>query len=148
MPDVGQTLSHYHILSKLGQGGMGEVFLARDTVLERDVALKFLPADMRSDPVARERFLREARAVAALNHPHICVVHETNEVEGTPFIVLEYLDGVSLRERLAQGPLPLGEALRLATEVAEALEAAHAHHIVHRDLKPANVMVTGTGRQR
>ena len=148
MPEIGQTLSHYRILRKLGQGGMGEVFLARDTVLERDVALKFLPADMRSDPVARERFLREARAVAALNHPHICVVHETSEVEGTPFIVLEYLDGVSLRERLAQGPLPLGEALRLATEVAEALEAAHAHHIVHRDLKPANVMVTGTGQAK
>ena len=121
MPEIGQTLSHYRILRKLGQGGMGEVFLARDTVLERDVALKFLPADMRSDPVARERFLREARAVAALNHPHICVVHETSEVEGTPFIVLEYLDGVSLRERLAQGPLPLGEALRLAVEIADAL---------------------------
>ena len=82
MPEIGQTLSHYHILRKLGQGGMGEVYLAQDTVLERDVALKFLPRDMRSDPVARERFLREARAVAALNHPHICVVHETSEVDG------------------------------------------------------------------
>ena len=148
MPEIGQTLSHYHILRKLGQGGMGEVYLARDTVLERDVALKFLPRDMRSDPVARERFLREARAVAALNHPHICVVHETSEVDGTPFIVLEYLAGESLRERLAQGPLPLAEALRLAGEVADALEAAHALHIVHRDLKPANVMVTGTGQAK
>ncbi len=148
MPEIGQTLSHYHILRKLGQGGMGEVYLARDTVLERDVALKFLPRDMRSDAVARERFLREARAVAALNHPHICVVHETSEVEGTPFIVLEYLAGESLRERLAQGPLPLAEALRLSGEVADALEAAHALHIVHRDLKPANVMVTGTGQAK
>ena len=148
MPEIGESLSHYRILRKLGQGGMGEVYLARDTVLERDVALKFLPADMRRDPVARERFLREARAVAALNHPHICVVHETSEVEGTPFIVLEYLDGESLRERLARGPLPLGDALRLAGQVAEALEVAHAHHIVHRDLKPANVMVTGAGQAK
>jgi dienelactone hydrolase/predicted Ser/Thr protein kinase len=148
MPDVGQTLSHYQILTKLGQGGMGEVFLARDTVLERDVAIKVLPRDMRSDHLARERFLREARAIATINHPHICVVHETNEAEGTPFIVMEYLDGASLRERLSGGPLPLAEALRLAVEVAEALEAAHGHHIVHRDLKPANVMLTGTGHAK
>lgn len=148
MPDVGQTLSHYRILRKLGHGGMGEVYLAHDTALERDVAIKFLPQDMRSDPVARERFLREARAVATLNHPHICVVHETSEVEGTPFIVMEYLDGASLHARLARGPLPLGEALRLAGEVAEALEAAHAQHIVHRDLKPANVMLTAAGHAK
>jgi dienelactone hydrolase/predicted Ser/Thr protein kinase len=145
MPDIGQTLSHYQILSTLGRGGMGEVFLARDTVLERDVAIKVLPRDMRSDHLARERFLREARAIATINHPHICVVHETSEAEGTPFIVMEYIDGASLRERLAAGRLPLGEALRLAAEIAEALEAAHARHIVHRDLKPANVMLTGAG---
>jgi dienelactone hydrolase/predicted Ser/Thr protein kinase len=148
MPDIGQTLSHYQILSTLGRGGMGEVFLARDTVLERDVAIKVLPQDLRSDHLARERFLREARVVATLNHPHICVVHETTEVEGTPFIVMEFIDGASLRERLSGGPLPLGETLRLAVEVADALEAAHAHHIVHRDLKPANVMLTGTGHAK
>ena len=148
MPEIGESLSHYRILRKLGQGGMGEVFLARDTVLERDVAIKVLPQDMRTDPIARERFLREARAVATLNHPHICVVHETAEVAGTPFIVLEYIDGASLRERLAGGPLPLGEALRLAVEIADAVDAAHAHHIVHRDLKPANVMLTGTGHPK
>lgn len=145
MPEIGQTLSHYRILRKLGHGGMGEVFLAHDTVLERDVAIKVLPRDRRSDHLARERFLREARAIATLDHPHICVVHETGEADGTPFIVMEYVDGGSVRERLAAGPLPLGEALRLAAEIADALDAAHRRHIVHRDLKPANVMLTGTG---
>jgi hypothetical protein len=145
MPEVGQTLSHYQILSTLGRGGMGEVFLARDTVLERNVAIKVLPRDMRGDHLARERFLREARAIATIDHPHICVVHETSEAEGTPFIVMEYIDGASLRERLAAGPLPLGEALRLAAEIADAVAAAHARHIIHRDLKPANVMLTSTG---
>src|SRR5512135_262164 len=104
MPEIGESLSHYRILRKLGQGGMGEVFLARDTVLERDVAIKFLPEDVRGDPVARQRFLREARAVATLDHPYICVVHETDEAEGTPFIVMEYIDGASLHARMAQGP--------------------------------------------
>jgi dienelactone hydrolase len=148
MWESGEGLSHYRILRKLGQGGMGEVYLARDTVLERDVAIKVLPPDMASDAGARARFLREARAVATLNHAHICVVHETSEAAGTPFIVLEYIDGASLRERLASGALRLGEALRLGAEIADALEAAHAHHIVHRDLKPANVMLTGTGHAK
>jgi dienelactone hydrolase len=148
MPDIGQTLSHYQVLSRLGRGGMGEVFLARDTVLERNVAIKVLPRDMRSDHLARERFLREARAIATIDHPHICVVHETGEAEGTPFIVMEYIDGASLRERLAAGPLPLGAALRLAAEIADALDAAHTRHIVHRDLKPANVMLTGMGHAK
>ncbi len=148
MPEIGESLSHYRIVSTLGRGGMGEVFLARDTVLDRDVAIKFLPQEMVKDAGARSRLLREARAIATLNHAHICVVHETSEVAGTPFIVMEYLDGASLKERLAQRPLPLGEALRLAAEIADALEAAHAHHIVHRDLKPANVMLTGTGHAK
>ena len=148
MPDVGGRLSHYRVLRKIGQGGMGEVYLAEDTVLERQVAIKFLPADVRTDQVARERFLREARAVATLNHPHVCVIHETSEAEGAPFIVMEYIEGSSLRERLARGPVPLAEALRLAAEIADGLDAAHARRIVHRDLKPANVMLTATGHAK
>ena len=142
---IGTTISHYRIIEKIGQGGMGEVFLARDTSLERNVAIKFLPPEMRSDPIARERFLREAKSAATLDHPHICVVHEANEVKGVPFIVMEYVEGASLKDRLARGPLPLGEALQLAAEIAEGLEEAHSRHIVHRDLKPANVMITRAG---
>jgi len=145
---IGKSISHYRIIEKLGQGGMGEVFLARDTSLERNVAIKFLPPEMRNDPVARERFLREAKAVATLDHPHICVVHETGEAEGAPFIVMEYVEGESLKERLDRGPLPLGETLRLAAEIAEALEEAHSRHIIHRDLKPANVMLTRSGHAK
>jgi len=142
---IGRSFSHYRIVEKIGQGGMGEVFLAEDTSLERKVAIKFLPQAMVSDHVARERFLREAKSAATLDHPHICVVHEASEVEGAPFIVMEYVEGESLRERMARGPLPLEETLSLAAEIAEALEEAHSRHIVHRDLKPANVMLTRTG---
>jgi dienelactone hydrolase len=145
MPEIGQTISHYGIIKKIGQGGMGEVFLAQDTSLERNVAIKFLPLETRSDPVARGRFLREAKSAATLDHPHICVVHEANEFEGAPYIVMEYVEGESLKDRLTKGPLPLGETLRLASEIAEALEEAHWRHIIHRDLKPANVMLTRTG---
>jgi dienelactone hydrolase len=141
---IGNTISHCRIIEKIGQGGMGEVFLAQDTSLERNVAIKFLPQEMRSDPVARERFLREAKSAATLDHPHICVVHEASEVDGAPFIVMEYLEGETLKDRLARGPLPLGEALRVAAEIAEALKEAHSKHIIHRDLKPANVMLTRT----
>ena len=145
MPEIGQTISHYRISEKIGQGGMGEVFLARDTSLERNVAIKFLPQEMRSDPVARDRFLREAKSAATLDHPHICVVHEANEVEGSPFIVMEYVEGESLKARLERGPLPLEQTLQLAAEIAEALQEAHSKHIIHRDLKPANVMLTRAG---
>jgi len=145
---IGKSISHYRIIEKLGQGGMGEVFLARDTSLERNVAIKFLPPEMRNDSVARERFLREAKAVATLDHPHICVVHEASEVNGVPFIVMEYVEGESLKEMLARGPLPLEAALQLAAEIAEALEEAHSKHIIHRDLKPANVMLTRTGHAK
>jgi dienelactone hydrolase/predicted Ser/Thr protein kinase len=145
MPEIGQTISHYRISEKIGQGGMGEVFLARDTSLERNVAIKFLPQEMRSDPVARERFLREAKSAATLDHPHICVVHEANEVAGSPFIVMEYVEGESLKARLEQGTLPLKQTLQLAAEIAEALQEAHSKHIIHRDLKPANVMLTRAG---
>jgi serine/threonine protein kinase len=142
---IHRSFSHYRIVEKIGQGGMGEVFLAEDTSLERKVAIKFLPEAMVSDRVARERFLREAKSAATLDHPHICVVHEASEVEGAPFIVMEYVEGESLRETMARGPLPLEETVRLAAEIAEALEEAHSRHIVHRDLKPANVMLTRTG---
>lgn len=145
MPKIGESVSRYRILDKIGEGGMGEVFLAQDTSLERRVALKFLPQEMRVDTVARKRFLREAKSAATLHHPHICVVHEAGEVDGAPFIVMEYVEGESLKERLARGPLPLEQALRLAAEMAEALAEAHARQIIHRDLKPANVMLTRAG---
>lgn len=145
MPVVGQSLSHYTILNKIGQGGMGEVFLAWDTSLERNVALKFLTEELRQDPVARERFLREAKSAATLDHPHICVVHEAAEVGGDPFIVMEYIEGESLRDRLARGPLPVDETLQVAVEIADALSEAHLRRVVHRDLKPANVMITRAG---
>ena len=145
MAEIGEAFSHCRILHKIGQGGMGEVFLAEDTSLERKVAIKFLPQAMLSDPVSRQRFLREAKSAATLDHPHICVVHETGESGGAPYIVMEYVEGESLGERMIRGRLPLEETLRLAIEIAEALEEAHSRDIVHRDLKPANVMLTRTG---
>ncbi len=142
---VGTTISHYKILEKLGQGGMGEVFLAQDTTLDRKVALKFLPEEMQQDPAARQRFLREAKSAAALDHPYICHIHEVGEVEGKSFISMEYVQGTTFKEKLGEGPLPLKEALEKATEIAEALEAAHKQKIVHRDLKPSNIMLTPEG---
>ncbi len=142
---VGKTLRHYRIKDKIGEGGMGEVFLARDEKLERHVAIKFLPQDMLGDSVARERFLREAKSAAKLDHPHICVVHEAGEFKGVPFIVMEHVEGQSLKQRLARGPLPLEKTMQLAAEIAEALQEAHSRHIIHRDLKPANVMLTRAG---
>ncbi len=145
---AGRTLAHYRILEKIGEGGMGIVYLARDTSLERKVAIKFLPPEMEEDLAARERFFREAKSAATLDHPHICVVHEADQVEGTPFIVMEYIEGESLKDRLARGPLPLEETLRLASEIAEALQEAHSRHIIHRDLKPGNVMLARTGHAK
>ncbi|MDA2925329.1 protein kinase, partial [Acidobacteria bacterium AH-259-L09] len=142
---IGQTVSHYKILEKLGEGGMGEVFLAQDTLLDRKVALKFLPDFMQQDPTARKRFLREAKSAAALDHPFICKIYETGEAEGKDFISMEYVQGTTLKEKLAEGPLALKGALRKAAEIAEALEAAHKHDIVHRDLKPSNIMLTPEG---
>jgi TolB-like protein/predicted Ser/Thr protein kinase len=144
-PLIGTTLGHYRILEKIGQGGMGEVFLAEDTSLHRKVALKFLPPAMQQDEAAHKRFIREARSAAALDHPYICSIHEVGESDGQEFIVMEYVAGQSLKDRLAQGPLPLQEALPIAIEVAEALEAAHARGIIHRDIKPANIMLMQTG---
>ncbi|MDA2930052.1 serine/threonine protein kinase [Acidobacteria bacterium AH-259-O06] len=141
----GQTLSHYRILEKIGQGGMGEVFLAQDTTLDRKVALKFLPQELQQDSTARKRFLREAKSAAALDHPYICHIHEVGEVGGKSFISMEYVQGTTLREKLVEGSLPVRNALETATEIAEALEAAHKQKIVHRDLKPSNIMLTPEG---
>ncbi len=142
---IGKTLSHYKVLEKIGQGGMGEVFLAHDTSLDRKVALKFLPEELEQDSTARKRFLREAKSAAALDHPFICHIHEVGEAEGKSFISMEYVQGTTLKEKLVEGPLPVKEALEKATEIAEALEAAHKQEIVHRDLKPSNNMLTPEG---
>ena len=139
---IGQTISHYRILAKLGQGGMGEVYRARDTSLHRDVALKVLPQAIVVDPLRRQRFVREARAASALEHPHIAVIHEIGEDQGVTFIAMELVRGEPLDALIARGPLTPARALDLAIEIAEALTRAHDIGIVHRDLKPANVMLT------
>jgi len=145
---IGQTISHYRILEKIGQGGMGEVFLAHDTSLDRKVAIKFLPEPLRQDEVARRRFLREARSAAALDHPYICSIHEVGEAEGKSFIVMEHVEGQTLKDRLAQGPVPIKEAMEWAIEIAEALAVAHEKGIIHRDLKPSNIMLPRTGHAK
>ena len=142
---IGQTISHYKITEKIGEGGMGEVYLAQDTSLDRRVALKFLPEEMQENEEAGKRFLREAKSAAALDHPYICHIHEVGEEDGRSFISMEYVQGESLRDRLAKGPLPLKDALAKAAEITEALEAAHKHNIIHRDLKPSNMMITPEG---
>jgi tetratricopeptide (TPR) repeat protein/tRNA A-37 threonylcarbamoyl transferase component Bud32 len=136
---------HYEIISLLGKGGMGEVYLAHDMKLDRMVAVKFLPDDMHADPNARERFLREAKAAAALDHPFICKIYEAGEYQGKSYIVMEYVGGATLKDKIIEAPLSLSGALKLALEVAEALEAAHEKGIVHRDLKPSNLMCTPQG---
>jgi dienelactone hydrolase len=142
---IGQTVGHYRITARLGEGGMGVVYEAEDLRLPRHVALKFLPAGHLEDHAARERFEREARAASVLSHPHICVLHDVAEHEGQPFIVMERLQGMSLRERLQAAPLPVAEILRIGAQVADALDAAHAAGIVHRDVKPANIFLTDRG---
>ena len=138
---IGRTISHYRITEKLGEGGMGVVYKAEDTKLERTVALKFLAAHLLNDDEAKARFLREAKAAAGLHHPNICPVYEIGEAEGKTFLSMAFIEGEPLEARIEQGPLPLKEALDIGRQTAEGLEAAHEKGVVHRDIKPANVMV-------
>ena len=143
--DPGTTLGPYEIQAPLGAGGMGEVYRARDTRLDRTVAIKVLPEHVAADPDLKQRFEREAKTISSLNHPHICTLYDVGEHEGTAFLVMEYLDGDTLAQRLQKGALPLQQALQVAVEIADALDKAHRQGITHRDLKPGNIMLTKAG---
>src|SRR6202162_5245928 len=142
---AGTRLGPYEIVAPAGAGGMGEVYRARDTRLNRDVAIKVLPDHLSSNPELRERFEREARAISQLSHPHICVLYDIGKHENADYLVLEYLEGETLGARVRRGPLPTDQVLKYGAQMAEALDKAHRHGVVHRDLKPDNVMLTKSG---
>ena len=141
----GQKLGPYEVVSPLGAGGMGEVYRARDTRLERIVALKILPKEFSCDPVRKQRFEQEAKTISSLNHPHICVLHDIGHQDGVDFLVMECVEGETLAKRLEKGPLPMEQVLKFGAQIADALDKAHRSGIVHRDLKPGNIMLTPTG---
>ena len=141
----GTQLGPYKITALLGAGGMGEVYRARDTRLERTVTIKILPKEMSVDPAMKQRFEREAKIISSLNHPHICTLHDIGSQDGVDYLVMEYVEGETLAKRLEKGPLPLEQAPKYGTQIADALDKAHRTGIVHRDLKPGNIMLTTTG---
>src|SRR5262245_7050154 len=143
---IGQQLGSYEITALLGKGGMGEVYRARDTKLKREVAIKILPDEFSSDADRLSRFQHEAEVLASLNHPNIAAIHDLEETNGTRYLVLELVDVVNLSDRIARGPIPVEEALNIAVQICEALEAAHERGVIHRDLKPANVKLTLDGK--
>src|SRR5512147_2965548 len=143
---IGKTLGHYQITSQIGKGGMGEVYRARDEKLGRDVAIKVLPEEFAKDADRIARFQREAKLLASLNHPNIAAIHGLEESGGTNFLVLELIGGETLADRIKAGPIPVEESLKLALQIAEALEAAHEKGVIHRDLKPSNIKVTPDGK--
>src|SRR4030081_534248 len=142
---AGTKLGPYEVIAPIGAGGMGEVYRATDTRLDRTVAIKILPSHLSSNSEAKQRFEREARTISSLNHPHICVLHDVGSQNGTDYLVMEYVQGESLEARLLKGPMPLKQALECGMQICDALEKAHRAGIVHRDLKPGNVMLTASG---
>src|SRR5713226_5735606 len=141
----GARLGPYEIVSLVGAGGMGEVYKAKDTRLDRIVAIKILPPTLTADPQFRERFDREARTISQLDHPHICALYDVGTHEGTSFLVMQYLEGETLADRLVKGALPLDQVLQIAIQIADALDNAHGAGIIHRDLKPSNIFLTKAG---